>query len=116
MLFVIFFSFLCSSTQAQTQSFKEFAKEFTEYGILSLKNFKSFCENKIQSIDGEGSGNPIKEKPSESYSYLKYFFKINKYKIKKNKIDYSDDEVTITIYFRKNADGEWKLYKLDPIM
>ena len=61
LLIVIVYSFLSSSTQAKTQTFKEFAKEFTEYGILSLNNFKSYCESKIQSIDSEGSGNPIKE-------------------------------------------------------
>ncbi|MBS1515334.1 MAG: hypothetical protein JSS63_09895 [Bacteroidetes bacterium] len=98
----------------QDQSFKEFAKDFVDNGISSLSSFKLYCENKLETIDFD-KGDYIKESPSKAFSYLKYYFKINKYKIKKNKIDFTDGELTITLFFRKNSDGVWKLYKYDGV-
>lgn len=109
LVFVISILFI-SSTQAQ--DFKSFAKDFIQNGTSSLANFKPYCESKIKTTDDEG--NPTMEKPSVAYSYLKYFFKFKKYKIKQNKIIFKDDdEGIITIYFRQNSDGVWLLYKYD---
>jgi len=98
----------------QEQSFKEFAKDFLDNGISSLSSFKTYSENKLETIDFD-KGDYIKESLSKAFSYLKYYFKIKKYKIKKNKIDFTDGELTITIFFRKNSDGERKLYKYDGV-
>lgn len=98
----------------QEQSFKEFAKDFLDNGISSLSSFKTYSENKLETIDFD-KGDYIKESPSKAFSYLKYYFKIKKYKIKKNKIDFTDGELTVTLFFRKNSDGEWKLYKYDGV-
>lgn len=114
LLFVIFLSFLVTPVQSQTQTFKEFAKDFISDGTASLSDFKPYCESKISTINDQG--NPTKEKPSAAYEYLKYFFEFKKFKIKKDKIDLSDGEFTISIYFRQNSDAEWKLYKYDAIL
>lgn len=102
------------SSYTQLQSFKEFAKDFVDNGISSLSSFKTYSENKLVTIDFD-KGDYIKESPSEAFRYLKYYFKIKKYKIKKNKIDFTDGELTVTLFFRKNSDGEWKLYKYDGV-
>jgi len=96
------------------QSFKEFAQDFIDNGISSLSNFKSYSENKIGVIDFD-KGDWTKESVSKTYNYLKYYFKFKKYKIKKSKIDFTDGEFTVTLYFRKNENGEWKLYKYDGV-
>ena len=98
----------------QEQSFKEFAKDFLDNGISSLSSFKTYSENKLETIDFD-KGDYIKESLSKAFSYLKYYFKIKKYKIKKNKIDFTDGELTVTLFFRKNSDGVWKLYKYDGV-
>lgn len=103
-----------NSSYTQDQSFKEFAKDFLDNGISSLSSFKSYCENKLETIDFD-KGDYIKESPSKAFTYLKYYFKIKKYKIKKNKIDFTDGDLTVTLFFRKNSDGEWKLYKYDGV-
>ena len=96
------------------QSFKEFAQDFIDNGTSSLSNFKSYSENKIGVIDFD-KGDWTKESVSKTYNYLKYYFKFKKYKIKKSKIDFTDGEFTVTLYFRKNENGEWKLYKYDGV-
>ena len=114
LLIVIVYSFLVTSSQAQTQTFKEFAKDFIANGITGLSDFKPYCESKISTTNDQG--NPIKEKPTTAYNYLKYFFEFKKFKIKKNRIELSDGEYKISIYFRENSEGEWKLYKYDSIL
>lgn len=98
----------------QEQSFKEFAEDFTTNGTTSLSSFKTYCENKISAIDYD-KGDRKKVSVSNTYNYLKYYFKFKKYKIKKTKIDFTDGEFTVTLYFRKNDNGEWKLYKYDGV-
>lgn len=114
LLFVLFYSFMFSSLQAQTQTFKEFANDFIGNGTSSLSGFKAYCESKVSTTNDQG--NLTKEKPTTAYNYLKYFFDFKKFKIKKNRIELSDGEYTISIYFRQNSDGEWKLYKYDSIL
>ncbi|MBX7044213.1 MAG: hypothetical protein K1X86_00120 [Ignavibacteria bacterium] len=109
--------FKCSNNFTLTtnqQSFKEFAKDFINNGISDLSSFKIYCENKIEAIDFD-KGDWVKESISKTYKYLKYYFEFKKYKIKKSKIDFTDGEFTVTLYFRKNDEGEWKLYKYDGV-
>lgn len=97
-----------------SQSFKEFAKEFLEYGINDLEGLKSYCESKVETynFDTDKMGKvPI----SRAYKFLKYYFKFKKYKIKKSSIDFTDGEYTTTLYFRKNENGDWKLFKYDGV-
>jgi len=111
---LILYSFFFSSLQAQTQTFKEFANDFIDNGTSSLSGFKAYCESKVSTTNDQG--NPTKEKPTAAYNYLKYFFEFKKFKTKKNKIELSDGEYKISIYFRENSNGEWKLYKYDSIL
>lgn len=96
------------------QSFKSFAQDFVDNGITNLSSFKAYCENKIEAIDFD-KGDWTKISVSKTYNYLKYYFGFKKYKIKKSKIDFTDGELTVTLYFRKNDQGEWKLYKYDGV-
>ena len=100
--------------ELQDKSFKEFAKDFLDNGISNLSSFKSYSENKLETIDFD-KGDYIEESPSKAFSYLNYYFKIKKYKIKKNKIDFTDGDLTVTLFFRKNSEGVWKLYKYDGV-
>ena len=114
LLIVVVYSFIFSSLQAQTQTFKEFANDFIDNGTSSLSGFKAYCESKASTTNDQG--NPTKEKPTTAYNYLKYFFEFKKFKIKKNRIELSDGENRISIYFRENSEGKWKLYKYDSIL
>lgn len=107
-------TFNSSTMKKYEQSFKEFAQNFIDIGTTSLSNFKTYSENKIEAIDFD-KGDWTKVSISKTYNYLKYYFKFKKYKIKKSKIDFTDGEFTVTLYFRKNENGEWKLYKYDGV-
>lgn len=98
----------------QNQSFKEFAKEFIENGINDLEGLKSYSESKVETYDFDRD-KMAKETISKAYKFLKYYFKFKKYKIKKSSIDFTDGEYTTTLYFRKNENGDWKLYKYDGV-
>jgi len=103
-----------TTTALKDTSFQEFADNFIRSGIQSLNSFKINCENKIKTMDFD-IGEYTMESPSKSYDFLKYYFKSKRFKIKKQKIDFSVEEFTVTLYFRKNSTGEWKLYKYDGV-
>lgn len=102
------------ATTKKDTSFQQFADSFILNGVQNLSSFKNNCENKIKTMDFD-IGEYTMESPSKSYDFLKYYFKSKRFKIKKQKIDFSVEEFTVTLYFRKNSTGEWKLYKYDGV-
>ena len=99
------------TTTSNAQDFSDFAMEFIASGTTSSESFKTFCENKISTIDENGDA--IKESPSKAFKYLKYFFEFNKYLVKESAIFFSDGEYIVGLYFHQNESGEWKLYIYD---
>lgn len=116
LLFVIFYSFLIPSAQAQPQTFKEYAKEFIATQTNVYETFHIACTGKLITTDEQG--NTVKVSPKNAFKYLKYFFEFKKYKIKsKSKtIEFSDGEFTVSLYFRVSDLGIWELYKYDSIL
>jgi hypothetical protein len=116
LLIFIVFSLFASPTQAQPQSFKNYAKEFITSQTNVYETFFMACASKLITIDEQG--NTVKVSPKKAFKYLKYFFDFKKYKIKsKSKtIDFSDGEFTVTLYFRVSDLGIWELYKYDSVL
>jgi hypothetical protein len=102
------------ATTEKDTSFQQFEDSLILNGVQNLSSFKNICENKIKTMDFD-IGEYTMESPSKSYDFLKYYFKSKCFKIKKQKIDFSVEEFTVTLYFRKNSTGEWKLYKYDGV-
>ena len=111
---ILFVTSKSNAEDYQSLTFKEFAKEFINYGINDLEELKSYSESKVETSDFD-TGKMVKGSIAKAHQFLKYYFKFKKYKIKKSSIDFTDGEFTTTLYFRKNADGEWKFYKYDGV-
>ena len=111
LFFTLVTAILFISTNIYSQDFTDYAKEFIASGTASSESFKTFCENKISTIDENGDA--TKESPSKAFKYLKYFFEFHKFLVKESAIFFSDGEYIIGLYFHQNESGEWKLYKYD---
>lgn len=113
-LLILFCSVMASTTQAQNEPFEDFANDFINVQTTRFSLFNLACPDLI--ITSDEQGHLAKVKPIVAYRYLKYFFKFNNYKIKNEKIDFSDGEFTITLYFKVSDLNLWVLYKYDSIL
>jgi len=108
-----------SDTIKKEISFKDFAKDFITNGTKDYNSFKNYSEEYLLTFDYETERN-IEEKSSESHEFLIYYFKNGKYSIGNSIITYKvpympDVDKWVKLYFRKNSDGVYKLYKYEAI-
>lgn len=102
-------------TTVNLKSFGEFAGEFRDISLKSETNFINFCERVLVTFD-YARGKDINQNPEESYEYILHYLKEGKMKAGKNTITFiipemPDFDLECILYFKQDANNNWKLYK-----